>query len=375
MYHPNDDWATSAVVRPHAPILSHKKGMGSTADVKPRRRRQGAGTRRTNKQSLAESWQHLDQFAKKNISRDLLGQETEDLNPGASSPAENVHFVNIDEASQDGFFEQHQVDVNDLDGVSGSLFKVNEPIETRSGVKGYEGSKTFHIPNLPRGKKLVFNILSTWGDPYYVGLMGLEFFDHAGHVVEFSNIAQCIRANPADINVLADYSNDPRTVDKLLDGTNHTCDDLHAWLAPFERGENHHIEIDFEQLTTLSMIRIWNYNKSRIHSYRGARYVEISFDNEVVFKGEIRKAVGAVVDDSRVHTNFEGILFTTNEQVIPHACQHFSPVATAHQFVHPFRSCALLRNTTLRTNSHVSRLPDQGLTPAWKTNKHARVRL
>jgi hypothetical protein len=317
-YRPNDDWATSAVVRPHAPILSHKKGQGIPSDAKPRRRRQGAARsiNRANKQSLAESWQHLDQFAKRNISRDLMGQETEDLNPGASTPAENVHFVNIDEQSQaDGFLED-QIEVNDLDDVNGSLFKVNEPIETRSGIKGYEPTKTFQIPNLPRGKKLVFNILSTWGDPYYVGLMGLEFFDHAGHVVEFSNIAQSIRADPADINVLADYNNDPRTVDKLLDGTNHTCDDLHAWLAPFERGENHHIEINFELLTTLSMIRIWNYNKSRIHSYRGARYVEISFDNEVVFKGEIRKAAGAVVDDSRVHTNFEGILFTTNEQIL-----------------------------------------------------------
>ena len=26
------------------------------------------------------------------------------------------------------------------------------------------------------------------------------------------------------------------------------------------------------------MIRVWNYNKSRIHSYRGARYVELLLD-------------------------------------------------------------------------------------------------
>jgi hypothetical protein len=35
--------------------------------------------------------------------------------------------------------------------------------------------------------------------------------------------------------VLDGYGNDPRTVDKLTDGHNHTCDDMHAWLAPFEQ--------------------------------------------------------------------------------------------------------------------------------------------
>ena len=40
------------------------------------------------------------------------------------------------------------------------------------------------------------------------------------------------------------------------------------------------------------MIRVWNYNKSRIHSYRGARYIEILLDERPVFKGEIQKAPG-----------------------------------------------------------------------------------
>jgi hypothetical protein len=40
------------------------------------------------------------------------------------------------------------------------------------------------------------------------------------------------------------------------------------------------------------MMRIWNYNKSRIHSYRGARYVEALLDERPIFKGEIQKAPG-----------------------------------------------------------------------------------
>lgn len=35
-----------------------------------------------------------------------------------------------------------------------------------------------------------------------------------------------------------------------------------------------------------------NYNKSRIHSYRGAKDVEISLDGTYIFKGEIARACG-----------------------------------------------------------------------------------
>ena len=36
--------------------------------------------------------------------------------------------------------------------------------------------KDFIIPNLPKGKKLVFEIMSNWGDEEYIGLNGIEIF-------------------------------------------------------------------------------------------------------------------------------------------------------------------------------------------------------
>lgn len=36
--------------------------------------------------------------------------------------------------------------------------------------------KDFIIPNLPKGKKLVFEIISNWGDEEYIGLNGIEIF-------------------------------------------------------------------------------------------------------------------------------------------------------------------------------------------------------
>ena len=44
-----------------------------------------------------------------------------------------------------------------------------------------------------------------------------------------------------------------------------------------------------------------NYNKSRIHSYRGAKDVEILVDGQSVFKGEIERACGGVMAGSEAY--------------------------------------------------------------------------
>jgi protein JBTS26 len=45
--------------------------------------------------------------------------------------------------------------------------------------------------------------------------------------------------------------------------------------------------VDFEENKIISMIRVWNFNKSRIHSYRGVKDAEIYLDEKCIFKGEI----------------------------------------------------------------------------------------
>ena len=194
------------------------------------------------------------------------------------------------------------------------IFKIHDAVESMDGKSLIAvESNTFEIPVLPRGRNLQINILSTWGDPYYVGLMGLEIFDSNGHLVTLNNTYEQLEADPPDINILPEYDNDPRTVDKLLDGHNHTCDDMHAWLAPFRKGGDHFIYLAFDDVITISMMRFWNYNKSRIHSYRGARYVEIKLDNRYIFKGEIQRAPGAMLGSS---VCAECILFTMDENVL-----------------------------------------------------------
>jgi len=61
------------------------------------------------------------------------------------------------------------------------------------------------------------------------------------------------------------------------------------------------------------MIRIWNYNKSRIHSYRGAKLIQMELDGQTIFRGEIKKAPG---NTKNPEDCCEIILFTEEDAVL-----------------------------------------------------------
>jgi len=311
--------SAQARIRPRGPIQDPSRGFHLSEQDEGKHRKEGAkGKSRSNHvhharkakdQNLDESLDRLQFFSKTHLGRKLGGQAVRDTVIGAGlhcpMPSDNVHFVNITESTADQSLDDGMAQLK-------SLFMHKEVIETDHGFE-VNPSSLFVIPELPRGRTLTFNILSTWGDPNYVGLMGIDLFDGSGHPVVLTNLETQVWADPPDINILPEYDNDPRTVDNLFDSDGFTCDDLHAWLAPFTRGQDHLIHIDFTQETILSMIRIWNYNNSRIHSYRGARYVEIMLDEEVIFKGDIRKGPGNLKDPE---ANCECILFTMNNTIL-----------------------------------------------------------
>lgn len=143
----------------------------------------------------------------------------------------------------------------------------------------------FEIPVLPQGRYLVMHILSTWGDRRCVGLNGVEIFSASGEPVTPRHIS-------AVVNGLPEANGD---VSKVTDGVKRTQDDSHMWLAPFVPGRRCEITLDLGETLHLAMIRVWNYNKSRIHSFRGVRDVEMLLDGRRIFRGEIAKASGTLL--------------------------------------------------------------------------------
>ncbi|XP_046378417.2 katanin-interacting protein-like isoform X2 [Haliotis rufescens] len=170
--------------------------------------------------------------------------------------------------------------------------------------------ENFVIPELPYGQELVMNIKTTWGDQHYVGLTGIDIFSSKGEPVTIKQIS----AKPKDINELPDYHKDPRVITNIIDGVNRTRDDVHMWLAPFTPAGDHKVFMTFEKPCKIAMIRIWNYNKSRIHSYRGAKDVTMTLDKQVVFKGEIARACGGVEGGTEAFG--DTILFTMDEGIL-----------------------------------------------------------
>ncbi len=133
-------------------------------------------------------------------------------------------------------------------------------------------------------------IAETWGDRFYVGLTGVEFFgtgwmcEYVDEKRERIHVGEKeISAVPADLSVIPGYSGDYRTVDKLVDGTNVTTDDRHMWLVPFTPGKSHVVvTIALSKPRFLSELRFYNYNKSLEDTYRGAKIIRLSLDGKPI---------------------------------------------------------------------------------------------
>ena len=184
-----------------------------------------------------------------------------------------------------------------------------EPSRSRQATPRIIPAMNKQTNELPTGRVFRLEIFTTHGDMSYVGLNGLEFFDGEGNHIPMhqSDVVESILADPMDLSVLPGYADDPRKVNNLLDGVNNTKDDLHQWLAPHSRvvddflrkevkGDDSNkqghvnksiatITLTFSKVQTLSMIKIYNFNKSRTHNQRGVRDIRIAFDGTVIFNG------------------------------------------------------------------------------------------
>lgn len=85
--------------------------------------------------------------------------------------------------------------------------------------------------------------------------------------------------------------NDPRTIDKLMNGINKTFDDRNMWLAPFicnndkeniaNGMKNNTIYISYDEIIVISAINFYNYSKT---PKRGVKELEIYLDENLIYK-------------------------------------------------------------------------------------------
>ena len=195
------------------------------------------------------------------------------------------------------------------------------------------GEESSYIPYMPKGRVLTFRLLSTWETPSsprshvqneedqkYIGLSGIELFDDQGRPVAIQDVKAQVKVfppHPENDDFLTPENEKMMNPEKIFDGVHWTREDSHCWLAPFDADAAQDsfpsIDLDLWEDKCLSMIRIWNYNRSREHSGCGVRALQIFFDGRKIFNGEVKQALGRCDDPESC---FELVLFTHEEKMI-----------------------------------------------------------
>eukprot|EP00127_Corallochytrium_limacisporum_P000946 Clim_evm30s33 gene=Clim_evmTU30s33 len=164
------------------------------------------------------------------------------------------------------------------------------------GLQHHELSLSGFFPDV---KEITLDITRNWGDPYYVGLNGIQVLGLNGDIVPLDPMYH-VSSLPRDLNDIPGCTGDYRTSDKLLDGVNSTCDDFHMWLIPFTPGTRHRIWLHLPHAMAVTGLRLWNYNKCMDDTYRGVKRLIVHCDERIASPADgflIRKAPGHALFD------------------------------------------------------------------------------
>jgi len=183
----------------------------------------------------------------------------------------------------------------------------------QQSLRKVHGKTTDDTSAMPCGFVFQLRVLSSYGDPYYIGLNGIEIFDQAGHKIQLTE--NNITAFPHSCNILDGVKDDVRTPDKLVDGVNDTFDGRHMWLAPVFPGQTNIIYIVFDEPITISMIKLWNYSKT---PQRGVRQFGIFVDDLLVYSGTLPQPAlfsRGIVPGVQLPVQHHTVLFTEAEDI------------------------------------------------------------
>ncbi|RCN37847.1 hypothetical protein ANCCAN_16222, partial [Ancylostoma caninum] len=125
-------------------------------------------------------------------------------------------------------------------------------------------------------------LLSSWGDEFYIGLNGIELYGRRNEKIKVGphNLA----AFPESVNILPSVEDDPRTSMNLINGCNDTEKAEQMWLTPMLPNRCARVFFVFDMQIAVSTIIIYNYRKTPT---RGVRHISVSVDDLIVYSGDV----------------------------------------------------------------------------------------
>ncbi|VDN30938.1 unnamed protein product [Cylicostephanus goldi] len=111
-------------------------------------------------------------------------------------------------------------------------------------------------------------LLSSWGDEFYIGLNGIDLFDRRDERIKVGphNLA----AFPESVNILPSVEGDPRTSMNLIDD-----------LAAFPESVNILPSVEGDPRTSMNLIDGCNDTQSM------RNFLQVSVDDQIVYSGDV----------------------------------------------------------------------------------------
>ncbi|KAE9045051.1 hypothetical protein PR001_g5121 [Phytophthora rubi] len=134
---------------------------------------------------------------------------------------------------------------------------------------------------------------ANWGDPYEIGLAGLEFLDS-----NYVPLSICLDS----VIVSAPVAVDRMQKIVMTHGARHlSTDPEDMWNAPLQDvltlpPDRRAITIDFPEKVSVRALKVWNYNTTLEDSFKGTKQISVRIDGVHHMRASLRKAPGNLMD-------------------------------------------------------------------------------
>ena len=182
------------------------------------------------------------------------------------------------------------------EGININKFNLNNYNSNDNSSNKKEELKT----DLPYIKfKIIRLVLSSnHGNPNFVGLTGLEFYDINNKLIDIET-AQTIGALPKDVHTVYNNEDDNRIFENIFNGENNVDDSYNMWVTVFDLSNKDlpYIELSFNKYIYLSKIKLFNYNKKNELDIC-LKTIDIYLDNRYYNTIHLRQGIGDTINEN-----------------------------------------------------------------------------